>query len=96
MMMASKWIQVSPKDVIWENIEVRVHHPFLSPTRLIKAIFKEGVLETRFRYVTSWMASFGIIVAWFFAVSFVGLLSNVSQLCIQIKCVIRIFFRVWE
>ncbi|KAF8529554.1 DUF221 family protein [Hysterangium stoloniferum] len=64
--MAYKWIQVSPKDVIWDNID-------------------DGVYETRFRYATSWMASFGIIVAWFFPVSFVGLLSNVSELCIKVK-----------
>ncbi|KIJ24983.1 hypothetical protein M422DRAFT_194019 [Sphaerobolus stellatus SS14] len=64
--MVYKWIQVAPKDVIWDNID-------------------DGVYETRFRYVTSWMLSLGIIIAWFFPVGFVGLLSNISELCQEVK-----------
>lgn len=72
LMMAEKFIEVSPKDVIWDNID-------------------DGAYERRFRYVTSWLASIGLIVLWFAPVAFVGTLSNVSTLCEKVSwlCWIR-------
>ncbi|GJE96634.1 hypothetical protein PsYK624_128340 [Phanerochaete sordida] len=72
LMMADKYIEVSPKDVIWDNID-------------------DGAYEMRFRYVTSWIASIGLIILWFAPVAFVGTLSNVSTLCEKVSwlCWIR-------
>ncbi|GJJ07100.1 hypothetical protein Clacol_001300 [Clathrus columnatus] len=64
--MTTKWLQVTPKDVIWANID-------------------DGIYKTRFRYLTSWLLNIGVVVIWFFPTTFVGLLSNVSQLCTHIK-----------
>lgn len=50
--------------------------------------FQDGAYETRFRYVTSWMATIGIIILWFIPVAFVGTLSNVSALCEKISYVL--------
>jgi len=55
--------------------------PFLS---------QDGAYETRARYVTSWIASVAVIVLWFAPVAFVGLLSNVGELCAKVKCVARL------
>lgn len=89
MKMAYKWIQVAPKDVVWDNIDVT---NFFFPTfkdvcSFLLLVKQDGIYETRFRYVTSWLLNFGLIVAWFFPVSFVGLLSNVSELCEKVQCV---------
>ncbi|KAG8890163.1 hypothetical protein FRB99_003920, partial [Tulasnella sp. 403] len=40
--------------------------------------------EMRFRYVTSWIAMAILIVLWSFPVAFVGMLSNISALCIKV------------
>ncbi|KAF8586259.1 DUF221-domain-containing protein [Ramaria rubella] len=57
----------------------------VAPKDVIWANIDDGVYETRVRYVTSWLASIGIIVLWFFPVTFVGLLSNISELCVKIR-----------
>ncbi|KAF8532738.1 DUF221-domain-containing protein [Gautieria morchelliformis] len=57
----------------------------VNPKDIIWANIDDGGYEVRLRYVTSWMASVGITILWFFPVSFVGLLSNISQLCAQVR-----------
>ncbi|GJE89817.1 hypothetical protein PsYK624_059250 [Phanerochaete sordida] len=72
LMMYDKYVEVAPRDVIWDNID-------------------DGAYEMRFRYVTSWLGSVGLIVLWFAPVAFVGTLSNVSTLCEKLSwtCWIR-------
>ncbi|KAF7361617.1 hypothetical protein MVEN_00504900 [Mycena venus] len=60
--MTDKWMETSPKDIVWENLD-------------------DGALEMTGRYITSWIATFGLIVAWAFPVAFIGTLSNVDTLC---------------
>ena len=93
-MMAEKFIEVSPKDVIWDNIDVRTlvacgmwRRQADGPRR------QDGAYETRFRYVTSWMGSIALIILWFAPVAFVGTLSNVSTLCEKVRCVRHV--RCW-
>ncbi|TCD61098.1 hypothetical protein EIP91_009035 [Steccherinum ochraceum] len=66
LMMSKKFIEIDPKDVIWDNID-------------------DGVYETRFRYVTSWLGSLALIAIWFLPVAFVGTLSNVTALCEKVS-----------
>ncbi|KAJ7141507.1 hypothetical protein C8R44DRAFT_604374 [Mycena epipterygia] len=60
--MKDKWMETSPKDIVWENLD-------------------DGALEMTWRYATSWIATFGLIVAWGFPVAFIGSLSKVDTLC---------------
>ncbi|KAJ7045820.1 DUF221 family protein [Mycena alexandri] len=60
--MKDKWMETSPKDIVWENLD-------------------DGALEMTGRYVTSWLATFGLIVAWGFPVAFIGTLSKIGSLC---------------
>ncbi|KAJ7497585.1 DUF221 family protein [Mycena latifolia] len=60
--MKDKWMETSPKDIVWENLD-------------------DGALEMTWRYATSWIATFGLIVAWGFPVAFIGTLSNIDDLC---------------
>lgn len=39
--------------------------------------------QAKLRYVASWAMTLGLIIGWSFPVAFVGLLSNVSSLCIS-------------
>ncbi|GAA5838909.1 hypothetical protein JCM11251_003734 [Rhodosporidiobolus azoricus] len=39
--------------------------------------------QQRLRYAASWAATLGLIILWSFPVAFVGLISNVSALCIE-------------
>ncbi|GAA5899410.1 hypothetical protein JCM6882_009110 [Rhodosporidiobolus microsporus] len=39
--------------------------------------------QQRLRYAASWAATLGLIILWSFPVAFVGLISNVSSLCIE-------------
>ncbi len=39
--------------------------------------------QAKGRYAISWAATIGLIILWAFPVAFVGLLSNVSKLCVQ-------------
>lgn len=57
----------------------------IMPKDVIWANIDDGVYTTRFRYLTSWLLNIGIVIVWFFPTTFVGLLSNVSQLCTHIK-----------
>ncbi|KAG2015869.1 DUF221 family protein [Coprinopsis cinerea AmutBmut pab1-1] len=45
----------------------------------------DGALEMKGRYITSWMATVGLIIAWTFPVSFIGTLSNLGELCTDVK-----------
>ena len=84
LMMSEKWIEVSPKDVIWDNIDVRGVLILFSERRSLMHL-QDGAYETRFRYVTSWIANLGLIALWFLPVAFVGTLSNVSTLCEKVS-----------
>ncbi|KAJ7217741.1 DUF221 family protein [Mycena pura] len=57
-----KWMETSPKDIVWENLD-------------------DGALEMTSRYVTSWLATIGLIIGWAFPVVFIGTLSNIGALC---------------
>lgn len=39
--------------------------------------------EQRGRYAASWAMTIGLIITWAFPVAFVGLISNVSELCVK-------------
>ncbi|KAJ7072039.1 DUF221 family protein [Mycena amicta] len=60
--MSEKWMETSPKDVVWDNLD-------------------DGALEMTWRYAVSWLATFGLIIAYGFPVVFVGTLSNIDDLC---------------
>ncbi|KAJ7268676.1 late exocytosis, associated with Golgi transport-domain-containing protein [Mycena haematopus] len=62
--MMDKWMETSPKDIVWENLD-------------------DGALEMTGRYVTSWIATIGLIIAWGFPVAFIGTLSQIQTLCQQ-------------
>lgn len=44
----------------------------------------DGALEIRGRYLTSWLATIGLIIGWAFPVTFIGTLSNVDDLCVKV------------
>ncbi|KAL0946485.1 hypothetical protein HGRIS_012702 [Hohenbuehelia grisea] len=54
------------------------------PKDIVWRNLDDGALEMRSRYVTSWMATIGLIIAWAFPVAFVGTLSNVGDLCAKV------------
>lgn len=58
------------------------------PKDIVWANLDDGALEMTSRYVTSWMASFAMIVAWTFPVGFVGTLSNLDDLCVKVQYVV--------
>ena len=41
--------------------------------------------QAKIRYLISWGATIGLIIGWAFPVTFVGLLSNVNQLCAEVS-----------
>lgn len=45
----------------------------------------DGALEMKTRYMLSWAATVGLIIAWSFPVAFIGTLSNLTELCTNIK-----------
>lgn len=45
----------------------------------------DGALEMKGRYITSWLATIGLIIAWAFPVGFIGTLSNLSELCVKVR-----------
>lgn len=45
----------------------------------------DGALEVRGRYLTSWAATVGLIIAWAFPVGFIGTLSNLSGFCVKFQ-----------
>lgn len=45
----------------------------------------DGALEMKSRYVISWAATFGLIILWAFPVTFIGTLSNLTEICADIS-----------
>lgn len=45
----------------------------------------DGALEMKSRYLLSWAATIGLIIVWAFPVGFIGTLSNLSELCTNVK-----------
>ncbi|KAH6914205.1 DUF221 family protein [Coprinopsis sp. MPI-PUGE-AT-0042] len=54
------------------------------PKDIVWANLDDGALEMKSRYVMSWAATFGLIVAWAFPVTFIGALSNLTELCTKV------------
>ncbi|KAJ7680638.1 DUF221 family protein [Mycena polygramma] len=52
-----------------------------SPKDIVWDNLDDGALEMTGRYVTSWIATFGLIIAWGFPVAFIGTLSKIDTLC---------------
>jgi hypothetical protein len=52
-----------------------------NPKDIVWDNIDDGPLESRTRFITSWLATFGLIVAWTIPVAFVGSLSNIAGLC---------------
>ncbi|KAJ7187941.1 DUF221 family protein [Mycena filopes] len=55
-----------------------------SPKDIVWDNLDDGALEMTWRYVTSWIATFGLIVAWGFPVAFIGTLSKIDTLCSKV------------
>jgi calcium permeable stress-gated cation channel len=80
--MVDKVVDVNNKDIIWKNLDVS--SPF--PSRLVVyRASKDGAFETRGRFVIAWAMTIALILLWSLPVSFVGLLSNISQLCSKVS-----------
>ncbi|KAK0441132.1 DUF221 family protein [Armillaria borealis] len=58
--------------------------PFAHPKDVVWRNLDDGALEIRGRYLTSWLATIGLIIGWAFPVTFIGTLSNVDDLCIKV------------
>ncbi len=56
-----------------------------NPKDIVWHNLDDGALEMRSRYITSWGATVGLIIAWAFPVSFIGTLSNLDDLCVKIQ-----------
>ncbi|KAJ7629889.1 hypothetical protein B0H17DRAFT_1109402 [Mycena rosella] len=52
-----------------------------NPKDIVWENLDDGALEMTWRYATSWIATFGLIVAWIVPVTFIGTLSKVDTLC---------------
>jgi len=57
------------------------------PKDIVWRNLDDGALEMKSRYVTSWLATAGLIFVWAFPVGFIGTLSNLSDLCDDVQCV---------
>ncbi|KAF8160922.1 DUF221 family protein [Crassisporium funariophilum] len=68
---------------IKESREHIVKGKFLGthPKDIVWRNLDDGALEMKSRYITSWIATAGLIFIWAFPVSFIGTLSNLSDLC---------------
>ncbi|KAF9528530.1 DUF221 family protein [Crepidotus variabilis] len=55
------------------------------PKDIVWRNLDDGALEMTTRYITSWAATFGLILAWAVPATFVGSLSNLSLVCTQYK-----------
>ncbi|KAK7455300.1 phosphate metabolism protein 7 [Stygiomarasmius scandens] len=53
----------------------------IHPKDIVWRNLDDGALEMRWRYLTSWLAMVGLIIAWSFPAVFIGTLSNVDELC---------------
>lgn len=56
-----------------------------NPKDIVWQNLDDGALEMRSRYVISWLATFGLIIAWAFPVVFIGTLSNLDDLCVKVQ-----------
>ncbi|KAJ7595058.1 DUF221 family protein [Mycena floridula] len=56
-----------------------------SPADIVWSNLDDGAVEVRTRYVISWLLTIGLVIAWGFPVFFVGLLSNVDDLCTKVR-----------
>ena len=56
-----------------------------NPKDIVWANLDDGALEMKSRYLISWAATIGLIIAWAFPVGFIGTMSNVSELCVKVK-----------
>lgn len=54
------------------------------PNDIVWANLDDGALEMKSRYLLSWLATFGLIIVWAFPVTFIGALSNLSELCVDV------------
>ncbi|KAF9495804.1 DUF221-domain-containing protein [Pleurotus eryngii] len=55
------------------------------PKDIVWRNLDDGALEMKWRYVTSWVATVGLLIALSFPVAFVGTLSNVDNLCERVR-----------
>ncbi|RDB24859.1 Uncharacterized protein RSN1 [Hypsizygus marmoreus] len=55
-----------------------------NPKDIVWKNLDDGALEMRSRYVTSWLATIGLIISWAFPVAFIGTLSNLDDLCVKV------------
>ena len=86
-------METSPKDIVWEkwvklccNLKLNIDLPTTGS-------LDDGALEMTSRYVTSWLATIGLIIGWAFPVVFIGTLSNIGALCQDVQCVSISFLR---
>lgn len=63
-----------------ENKTMETH-----PKDIVWRNLDDGALEMKSRYLTSWLATAGLIFVWAFPVTFIGTLSNVSDLCEKVR-----------
>ncbi|KAF8314939.1 DUF221-domain-containing protein [Clavulina sp. PMI_390] len=57
----------------------------LAPEDVVWENIDDGAIETRGRWILSWMATIGLVILWSFPVAFTGTLSNISELCGTVK-----------
>lgn len=56
-----------------------------NPKDIVWKNLDDGALEMNSRFVTSWIATAGLIFVWTFPVAFIGTLSNLDDLCVKVK-----------
>jgi len=72
---------------------VSYHEPFTMYDKWLEAHpddvvwdnLDDGFLEMKSRLITSWIATFGLIILWGFPVAFIGTLSNIDDVCLDTK-----------
>lgn len=55
------------------------------PKDIVWTNLDDGALEMKSRFIISWAVTFGLIIVWAFPVTFIGTLSNLSELCTEVK-----------
>jgi hypothetical protein len=56
-----------------------------NPKDIVWENLDDGAIETRTRYVISWAATAGLVIAWAFPAAFIGSLSNLDDLCQKLR-----------
>lgn len=56
-----------------------------SVIKVTDVLAQDGAYETRSRYVISWGLTFALIILWSIPVAFIGLVSNLSNLCQKVS-----------